>query len=220
MEHRRGSAQDLHRAELSTDRRIVVQHVDVPTLVLGSTQSTDDVDADELARSGVQLARRRSGGGAVLLVPDEHEWVDVTIGVDDPLWTDDVTRSSWWLGEAWAASLGSLSTLHSAPVVHRGRLAEQELSRVVCFAAIGPGEVSMGVRKVVGISQRRTRSGARFQCVIHRRWDPTTTLSLLSGPWSAHPQLVDQLTRHVAGLDDLSSPHGWSVVEDLLGNLP
>ena len=31
--------------------------------------------------------------------------------------------------------------------------------------------------KLVGLSQRRTRAGARFQCVVHRRWHP--------GPYAA-----------------------------------
>jgi hypothetical protein len=26
--------------------------------------------------------------------------------------------------------------------------------------------------KVVGLAQRRTRTGARFQCAVPRRWDP------------------------------------------------
>jgi len=32
----------------------------------------------------------------------------------------------------------------------------------------------------VGISQRRTRDGARFQCVVHRGWDPRPLLDLLA----------------------------------------
>ena len=40
---------------------------------------------------------------------------------------------------------------------------------LVCFAGVGPGEVLAGGRKLVGISQRRTRAGARFQCAVHVR---------------------------------------------------
>ena len=35
--------------------------------------------------------------------------------------------------------------------------------------------------KVVGISQRRTRAGARFQCAVPRRWDVERHAALL-GP--------------------------------------
>jgi hypothetical protein len=32
---------------------------------------------------------------------------------------------------------------------------------------------------VVGISQRRTRAAARFQCAAYRRWDPEPLMRLL-----------------------------------------
>ena len=57
-----------------------------------------------------------------------------------------------------------------------------EWSSLVCFAGRGPGEVFVDARKAVGISQRRTRDGARFQCAIHRRWDPATLVGLLAEP--------------------------------------
>ena len=34
-------------------------------------------------------------------------------------------------------------------------------------------------RKVVGISQRRTRAGALFQCAALTRWNPAHTLALV-----------------------------------------
>lgn len=36
-------------------------------------------------------------------------------------------------------------------------------------------------RKVVGISQRRTRSWARFQCALSLRWEPSVFVDLISG---------------------------------------
>ena len=42
----------------------------------------------------------------------------------------------------------------------------------MCFAGIGPGEVTVDGRKVVGLAQRRTRAGALFQCAALLRWDP------------------------------------------------
>ena len=49
----------------------------------------------------------------------------------------------------------------------------------MCFGGLGPGEVTVGGRKVVGISQRRTRAGAVFQCAALVTWDPTPLLDLL-----------------------------------------
>jgi lipoate-protein ligase A len=50
----------------------------------------------------------------------------------------------------------------------------------VCFAGTGPGEVTLDGRKVVGISQRRTRQGALFQCAVIVSWDPAGLLDVLA----------------------------------------
>jgi hypothetical protein len=49
----------------------------------------------------------------------------------------------------------------------------------VCFAGIGPGEVVTGDDKLVGISQRRSRAGARYQCAVHTTWSPQALVDLL-----------------------------------------
>jgi len=135
------------------------------TLVLGSSQDEPAVHGGDPcgSGSGVALARRTSGGGAVLVAPGSQVWVDVWLPRDDPLWDDDILRSALWLGEAWKMGLSELSLENLE--VHRGRLESSEWSDSVCFAGLGPGEVSYGGRKLVGISQRRTREGARFHTV-------------------------------------------------------
>ena len=46
-----------------------------------------------------------------------------------------------------------------------------------------PGEVvAPDGAKLVGISQRRTRVAARFQCAVHRRWDPARLVDALVEP--------------------------------------
>lgn len=57
----------------------------------------------------------------------------------------------------------------------------REWSSLVCFAGLAGGEVTgAGGRKVVGISQRRTRHGSLFQCACLLRWAPADLLSLLA----------------------------------------
>jgi lipoate-protein ligase A len=62
----------------------------------------------------------------------------------------------------------------------RGRLRQSNWSARVCFAGVGAGEVTVEGRKVVGISQRRTRRAALFQCAVPVVWDPTRLLDLLA----------------------------------------
>ncbi|HEY8523311.1 MAG TPA: hypothetical protein VIL48_00005 [Acidimicrobiales bacterium] len=148
-----------------------------PALVLGSTQREDLVD-HELARAfDITVVRRRSGGGAVLVVPGNTVWIDVIVPAGDPLWDDDVGRATLWLGEAWRAALADLGM--DGTEVHDGALACGPLGRLVCFGAVGAGEVTLGGRKVVGISQRRTRAAARFQTAAYREWDTGPTARLL-----------------------------------------
>jgi len=180
VEHHRGDAATFHDrpVEEGTGRSVWWFEVERPTVVLGSTQQRDVVDLDRLERSGVELARRRSGGGAVWLAPGDATWVDLVIPARDPLWDDDVSRSSRWVAEAWVRCLESLGIQGARP--HDGAMVEGRWSRLVCFAGLAPGEVTVDGRKVVGVSQRRTRSSARFQCAVLHRWHPGPLLDVLA----------------------------------------
>ena len=172
-----GDAGAFHTRELPVDQRIAAFFsVESPTLVLGSSQRANSVDAVAAARDGIEIVRRKSGGGGVLLWPDEFVWLDLEIPVGDPLWIDDVGRSMWWVGELWRSALADL---HPSAAVYHGRLARTRWSSDVCFAGAGPGEVLVGDSKLVGISQRRTRLAARFQTMTHLRWRPDVVASLV-----------------------------------------
>jgi len=62
---------------------------------------------------------------------------------------------------------------------HDGPMVCTPWCRQVCFAGIGPGEVTIDGHKVVGMSQRRTRAGALFQCAALLEWDPDEMVRLL-----------------------------------------
>jgi len=153
-----------------------VVEADGPALVLGSTQHAGIADIGAAEKAGVAVVRRRSGGGAVLVGTGEVVWIDVFVPGGDRLWEHDVGRATHWLGRAWAATLASLG--HGAEW-HDGPLVTGAWSALVCFAGLGPGEVRTGGAKVVGISQRRTREGALFQCAALLGWDPGPTLAVL-----------------------------------------
>jgi lipoate-protein ligase A len=152
--------------------------VEGPAVALGSTQRLEVVNAAEAARRGVEVVRRRSGGGAVWLEPGAVTWVDVVLPAGEPEWVDDVGRAAGWLGRAWAAALEAVGV--AGAEVHDGPMVRTPWSDLVCFAGMAPGEVTVAGRKVVGISQRRTREAARFQCAVLHEWDPVSLLSVLA----------------------------------------
>ena len=126
---------------------------------------------------GVELARRRGGGGAVYLGPGEQLWLDVWIPRDDPLWVADVSAAAEWVGAWWTTALAGLG--QRGFEVHHGRSVPGDFGDLVCFAGRGPGEVFHGGRKVVGLSQWRAREGALFSSCAYLRWDPAPLLALL-----------------------------------------
>lgn len=176
-----GSAAGFHGRSIG-DRpapEVWAFEVDRPALVLGSTQRADVVDDAACAAAGVEVVRRRSGGGAVLLEPGGAVWLDVVVPAEMRP-TDDVAASMVWVGEHVAAALATLGVDRVS--AHRGGMTCSTWSPLVCFAGIGPGEVLRDGLKLVGISQRRTRAGSRFQCAAHIRWSPEALVPLLAAP--------------------------------------
>lgn len=169
-----GTVKELHglNPDPDVDREVWLMSPQDTALVLGSAQP-DDIAASHEAG----VVRRRSGGGAVLVAPDNSVWIDVVIGQDDPLWDDDVNQAPLWLGEVWAAALASLGVAHGEVF---DRYEPGPWGRLACFASRGPGEVLVGGAKAVGITQRRTRTTARFQTLLYRHWAPEELVARLA----------------------------------------
>ncbi|MDA3041967.1 MAG: hypothetical protein O2847_02630 [Actinomycetota bacterium] len=171
--HLRDSAEAVHARELPAERAIWRASISESAVVLGSKQNLDIVNQTLCQRDDISVVHRRSGGGVVVLQADAHLWIDFVVPRDDELWRDDVGESMWWVGELWADALAMCEIADRDQLrVHRGGLERSSLSDLVCFGGLGPGEVTLHGEKVVGISQRRTREMARFQCVVHQRWSP------------------------------------------------
>lgn len=196
-----GRDQDL------SERRVVICRPTVPALVLGSTQPAEAFDASLAAARGLEVVRRRSGGGAVLVRPGHLLWVEVVLPAGDPLWEEDLGRSFVWLGRAWQEALQACGVARAG--VYEGPLMHSRWSRTICFAGLGPGEVTVAGRKVVGLSQRRRRAGAVFQCAALLVWEPADMAGLLSVSEPEQAELVRQLA-------ELAGPAG--VAEQTLAN--
>ncbi len=209
VEQRTGAASALHAGWPAVERQPEVPAIGVctvrgPAVVLGSTQSERVVDADRARAAGIEVARRRSGGGAVLVTPDDPVWIDVWVPTAHPLWRRDVAHAFDWLGDAWVDALASIG--QTGLVAHRqGYLACTRWSGLVCFGGVGTGEVvTPAGRKVVGLAQRRNRAGAWFHgaCVLH--WDPAPLVDVLALQPDERAAAVEGLAQAVAGVCDLA----------------
>lgn len=208
-----GTVGELHdlRPDSDADREIWLMSPVDAALVLGSSQPADIAKGQISREAGI--VRRRSGGGAVVVAPDDCTWIDVVINRGDPLWDEDVNRAPLWLGETWTAALKSLGVAHGDVFDHYrpGRW-----GRLACFASWGPGEVLVDGAKAVGVSQRRTRAVARFQTLLYRRWAPEELLARLSVP---HDQ-IDGLQRALAGAAFPVGTHPDEIHSAFLKSLP
>lgn len=114
-----------------------------------------------------------------MLRPGEVVWVDVIVPSGSVGWATDIHRPMVWLGERLSSVFTTLDVEGIA--VHRGGIEHTDWSRLVCFDGLGPGEVTVGGRKLVGISQRRTRAAARLQACWYIGYDPAALVRLLDG---------------------------------------
>jgi lipoate-protein ligase A len=213
---------DVEPFRSSRSRVVVAREAAHPTLVLGSTQPAELVAPVAMRDRSVELVRRRGGGGAVYLEPGNHLWLDAWIPRDDPLWSPDVSVAAEWVGQWWIAGLAGLGVHTVGFSIHAGRSVPGRLGELVCFAGRGPGEVFDGDRKVVGLSQWRSREGALFSSCAYASWEPGLLLSLLDVDEASLEELVAELTDAAVGLGALLAPEDGlsSVRTRLVGSFP
>ena len=188
LAHWAGRAGALHGRPIDASHRATVLHATRPAIVLGRAQKVDDGFDARVAAAGFDVARRVSGGSAVVVGPGECAWVDVVVARGGDGWNDDIGKAACWMGDQWVAALATAGVTDLK--VHRTAMEKRPGSDAVCFAGVGSGEVlradgAGAGQKLVGISQRRTRGWALFQCAIPLRWDPSALIDVL-GP-SAEP---------------------------------
>jgi lipoate-protein ligase A len=150
----------------------------------------------------VSVITRRSGGGAVLMEPSLLS-LDVLVPAGSELLDGDLGAVFVRCGNAWAAALRDLGvpqvTVHrGAGTARRRGDARERLLAAVCYATVGRGEVLAAGRKIVGLAQRRRRSGALVQCGLLRRWRPGPLLEALG----ADP-IDDEIEKAAVGLEDV-----------------
>lgn len=206
---RSGEWFDVDAFRSAKGRVAVLRRATQTAVVLGSTQDERVVDRRRMAQSGFALARRRSGGGAVLVTPGDPLWIDLWIPRGDPLWSDDVSVAAEWVGEWWVAALSAVGLGGDAQLsVQRGSSVRSSWSDLVCFAGAGPGEVfiadrsgSAAPRKLVGVAQWRGREGALFHSAAYCRFEPQPLVELLDVPDDGRLPMIERLSSVATGLE-------------------
>ena len=191
-----GTVAALHALVPEPRRQIWLCHPTDRAVVLGSAQASA-VDPAAAAELGLEVVRRRSGGGAVLVEPGAQAWIDLIIPAGDPLWHDDIGVAAGWVGEVWA---GALAGLGISARRHEGAMVRTPWSELVCFAGLGAGELTApDGAKLLGLSQRRTRGWARFQTAVLVHWEPDDLVSLLVDP-QRRPTALTELADAARGV--------------------
>jgi hypothetical protein len=128
-------------------------------------------------------------------------WLDLFVPVGDPLYEVDVSRATGFVGALWREALAALEGVGVDLVVHTGPLITSPWSRLWCFSGLGPGEVSSDGRKLVGVSQRRSRAGAWFFTMACTGLDPARDASFLCGSAEWQRGLAEELERSQVPLE-------------------
>lgn len=174
------------------------------TLVLGSRQSEEIVDRNAARRTGLEIVRRRSGGGAVLVDANHSLWIDIEVGIEDARYCAEPMAMMAKVGQWWMEALRSLNCCPPDLWQFEGAMECDAGGDVICFAGRAHGELMVAESKLVGLSQRRSRDGARVQGQLHFE-DPTDVmLEVLaeSSPLTRRPALISGACREMidAGL--------------------
>ena len=146
LTHWAGRAGALHGRPISDAHVITQLHATRPAIVLGRAQKVDDGFDARAGAAGFEVARRVSGGSAVVVGPGECVWVDVVVARDAPGWNDDIGKAGCWMGDQWVAALGGGRRRGPEGPPHGACNAAPGYD-AVCFAGVGSGEVLRGRRR-------------------------------------------------------------------------
>lgn len=172
-----GTAGELHALPMPTqddptpdgEAELWIMQPTSTALVMGSSQRQEMFDHHRLEQDSVELAPRRSGGGAVFIDPASTLWIDLVAPRTSRFWSADLAENFLLVGRLWQQAFRSLGVETDLCVESPGRTSASSLA---CWAGVGWGELTVSAgtaqssaSKLVGLSQRRTRWGSRVQAM-------------------------------------------------------
>jgi lipoate-protein ligase A len=150
---------------------------DRPTLSLGYGQTVAEVDVDRCRAHAVRLVRRPTGGRAVLHGDDLT--YSLVLPLIDPWAGLPVTERYRRINACLVRGLASLGL----PAILGAAVGAGASARTpFCFAAMGPHEVLVDGKKVIGSAQRRFSRALLQQGAILLTFDPSAALDLIAAP--------------------------------------
>jgi len=191
-------ALSLHMLAEGDGPALVVHRVAPAAITCGRAQMKT-VDTAAIARSGLELVARPSGGGPVLW-DDDLIAIDVILPEGDPRLPTDIVAAYRWVGEAVSGAIAALGATDVRAVPpDEARAWPTGASSGLCFGGLSPWEVVAGRRKVLGLSQVRKQAGAVIQVGVPMRLDAERLAQAVGAPADA----VADLTGRTAGVGDL-----------------
>jgi len=174
-------------------------HYQGAVIVLGRSQRSllDTIEP----RHEMEVLRRASGGGAVLVGP----WMlglSVALPPDHRLVGDGAVNSYRWLGQAIARALlqSGIDAWAISPQALLARRAQNPAPALdwACFGALSPWEVLVGDKKIAGLAQVRRRQGILLVAGVLLKAVPWQLLTDGLGRLPQQANQLSELTTHCA----------------------
>lgn len=178
----------MERARNSGEAILRVYSWSAPTLSFGRNQHTEGYKRGGLAKAGIEVVRRPTGGRAIL----HHR--EITYSVTAPAESGGSIAAEYqWINELLLDALRSLGV--RAEIAQRTERAPAPDANP-CFATATPGEITSAGRKLVGSAQYR-HDGALLQHGSILVSDDQSALAALVGaePSSPPATLEESLER-------------------------
>jgi len=170
---------------------------DTPSLSIGSFQKADELDTALMARRGIPLVRRPTGGRAVL--HDQELTYSVACPIPSPLFPSDLMGSYKKIGLCFIEGLKRVGVDAALVPVDRTARTGASSKNPLCFASPSWHEVLTGGGKLVGSAQRRLKASFLQQGSLLIRRDVDALVSLLrfsdeTGRDAAREKLASKMT--------------------------